>query len=355
MKRQVLTSVLVLTVLVGLSLSATLGVAAQEVVTVYGWSGDWDIWFEDWGRQFEKETGYKLQYISGGGLEMFSRIVNEQQDPSADVLLSSASYLFQANNMGLTVDIPWDQIPNAAYVSEQFKFPSVSVFGYDIFQLAYNHTAVKDSDVPRNWKDLAEAKFADKTMMRSPQADLTAWIWFALHDAYGEEMAWEYLLGMFKNSKVWAGTVGEVVQGLSMGEVVVSPASIGHIMLAVQQAGGTIAASVPEVNPVLMLNGLSPIKNAPNPEGAIAFINFFLDTYVQDFIMNIAGTSVAVNDKVELTNEALVEIGLGGVSLDEVLERAYTPDWMYWTFVEENGNTRLGNLSLEIEQRVRGL
>lgn len=355
MKRKVLTGVVVLAALLGLSLFSTVGVVAKEVVTVYGWSGDWDIWFEDWGRQFEKETGYKLQYVSGGGLEMFSRIVNEQQAPTADVLLSSASYLFQANNMGLTVDIPWDQIPNAAYVADQFKFPSVSVFGYDIFQLAYNYNAVDAANIPKNWKDLADAEWNGKVMMRSPQADLTAWIWFALNEEYGEEKAWEYLLGMFRNSKVWAGTVGEVVQGLSMGEVVVSPASIGHVMLSVQQAGGTIAASVPEVNPVLMLNGLSLIKNAPNTEGAIAFINFFLDTYVQDFIMNVAGTSVAVNSSVELTNQDLVAIGLGGVSLDEVLERAYTPDWLYWTFVEENGNTRLGNLSLEIETRVRGL
>jgi ABC-type Fe3+ transport system substrate-binding protein len=255
----------------------------------------------------------------------------------------------------LTVDIPWDQISNAAYVDDKFKFPSVSVFGYDIFQLAYNYKAVDAANVPKNWKDLAGPEWAGRVMMRSPQADLTAWIWFALNEEYGEEKAWEYLLGMFKNSKVWAGTVGEVVQGLSMGEVVVAPASIGHVMLSVQQAGGTIASSVPEINPVLMLNGLSLIKNGPNPEGAVAFINFFLDTYVQDFIMNIAGTSVAVNNRVELTNQDLVKVGLGGVSLEEVLERAFTPDWLYWTFVEENGNTRLGNLSLEIEARVRGL
>jgi len=355
MKRKVVSTILVLTALLGLSLFSTVAMFAQEVVTVYGWSGDWDIWFEDWGRQFEKETGYKLQYVSGGGLEMFSRIVNESANPKADVLLSSASYLFQAKNMGLTVDIPWDQIPNAAFVGEQFKFPSVAVFGYDIFQLAYNTKALDANSAPKNWADLADPKYAGQLMMRSPNADLTAWIWFALNDAYGEEKAWEYLLAAFKNSKVWAATVGEVVQGLSMGEVLVAPASIGHVMLAVQQAGGSIASSVPEINPVLMLNGLSPIKDSPNPEGAIAFINFFLDTYVQDFIMNIAGTSVAVNNKVELTNKDLVTIGLGGTPLDEVLSRAFTPDWLYWTEVEENGNTRLGNLSAEIEQRVRGL
>lgn len=355
MKRKMLSCLVVLVALMGISVFSPTALAAKGVVTVYGWSGDWDIWFEDWGAQFERETGYKLQYVSGGGLEMFSRIVNEQKAPTADVLLSSASYLFQANNMGLTVDIPWEQIPNAAYVSEQFKFPSVSVFGYDIFQLAYNYKAVDAAKAPKNWHDLADSDWAGRTMMRSPQADLSAWIWFALNEEFGEEQAWNYLLGMFKNSKVWAGTVGEVVQGLSMGEVVVAPASIGHIMLSVKQAGGTIASSVPEINPVLMLNGLSMIKNSPNPEGAVAFINFFIDTYVQDFIMNIAGTSVAVNSTVELTNNDLVEIGLGGTPLDEVLARAYTPDWVYWTFVEENGNTRLGNLSLEIERRVRGL
>ncbi|OUM99109.1 MAG: hypothetical protein BAA04_06510 [Firmicutes bacterium ZCTH02-B6] len=337
-----------------LTMAAAFPALANGVVTVYGWSGDWDLWFQDWGEKFERETGIKVQYVSGGGLEMFSRLVAEQGAPRADVFLSSGSYLFQAANMGLLESIDWSQVPNASQVADQFKYDKVAVFGYDVYQIAYNTRTVPAGSKPTRWEDLADPRYKGRVIQRTPESDLTAWIWMVLADQYGEEYAWEQLVAMFNNSNHWVGTVGEVVQALSFGEADLSPASIGHIMLAVQMAGGDVASAVPD-RPVLMLNGLGIVKNSPNPEGALKFVNFFLGEYVQDFIMNFAGTSMAVNSSVPLTNTALVRIGLGGVAVEDVLARAYLPDFAYWTEVLEDGTTRLGQLSEEIGRRVKGL
>lgn len=322
-------------------------------LTVYGWSGDWDLWFQEWGAVFERQTGIKIRYVSGGGLEMFSRVVNERNSPRGDILLSSASYLFQAQNMGLLDPIDWSKVRSAAVVDGRFKFPYVAVFGFDIYELAYNYERVPESMKPTAWEDLADPRWAGKLLMRSPGSDLMAWIWMALEQRYGEEKAWEYMMAMFRNAKLWAATVGEVVQALSLGEAVVGPASIGHIMLATKQAGGTVKGSVPERDPILMLNGLAIIKNGPNRKQAEKFIDFFLDTYVQDFIMNRVGTSLAVNRTVKLANEDLVRIGLGGTPVEEVLKRAYLPDWTDWTQVDASGRTKLGKLSAELDIRAK--
>ncbi|AKH99692.1 ABC-type Fe3+ transport system, periplasmic component [Hoeflea sp. IMCC20628] len=347
MKRLILAVTLALATL-------TTAVAQEKTVTIYGWSGDWDLWFSEWGDKFTDETGIKVQYVSGGGLEMYSRVLAEKDAPKADLLLSSASYLFQANNLGVLGNIAWDGMANAKDVDARFKFDSVGVFGYDIYHIAYNTSVVDVADAPKSWADLADPKWKDRVIQRTPASDLSAWIWMAIAANEGEDKAWETVLAMYENSSTWVSSSGEMVQSLALGEGDLGPASIGHIMLAANQAGAPIASAMPE-SPVLMLNGLGMIKDGPNAEGAAKFLDFFLGTYVQDFIMNKAGTSIAVNNAVELTNNDLVEIGLGGMTVSEVLEISYLPDWSHWTESVGEDKTRLGELSNEIDKRVKGI
>lgn len=320
-------------------------------VTVYGWSGDWDLWFKNWGAVFEKETGIKVQYVSGDGLAMMSRVVAEKDKPRADLLLSSASYLYQLKNMGLLEKVPWDKVVNAADVDSRFKDDSVAIFGYDVYHLAYNPKKLKAEEVPKTWSDLANPKWKGRILLRDPGSDLTAWVWMALADQYGKDKAFQITREMFGNAKSYASSAGQLVQALAAGEVDVAPASIGHIMLAVKQAGGNVSSAMPD-RPILMLNGLGIIKNSPNPEGAVKFLDFFLGTYVQEFIMNKAGTSIAVNSTVKLTNEDLVKIGLGGIAIPDVLKIAYLPDWNYWSELQGD-KTRLAILSAEIADQVK--
>lgn len=328
--------------------------AQSNTVTVYGWSGDWDLWFAQWGEKFKQDTGITVQYVSGGGLEMYSRVLAEKEAPKADLLLSSASYLFQAKNLGALRSIPWDSLQNAKDVDARFKFDAVAVIGYDIYHMAYSTTAIAAGDAPKKWADLANPKWKGRVIQRTPASDLTAWIWMALAKTEGEDMAWQTVLAMFKNSSTWVNSSGEMVQALALGEGDLAPASIGHVMLAVKQAGAPIASAMPET-PILMLNGLGLVKNSPNPEGAAKFLDFFLGQYVQDFIMNKAGTSIAVNNTVDLTNKDLVKVGLGGMPIDQVLDIAFLPDWTHWTETVADGQTRLGELSAEIDKRVKGI
>lgn len=332
--------------------SVLLSAVAQEVV-VYGWAGDWDLWFQEWGAKFEKETGIRVRYLSGSGLEMFSRVIAEKEYPRADLLLSSAAYLFQLQNMGLFADIPYEELSNAPYLAPAFKYKAVVVWGWDLYMIAYNEERVPPEDIPTRWQDLADPKFKGRLIVRPPASDLTAWIWIALADKYGEDVAWEVTLGMFKNAVLWAPSTGDLVSALVAGEGDVAPASFGHVMLAKYLWGAPISSSIPEL-PVLMLNGFGIIKGGPNFENAVKFLDFFLGPYIQDYIMNKLGTSISVNTTVELTNPRLIEL-LKGRSVDEVLEKAYVIDWPYWTQFVKDQQTRIGLLAQNVEERVKGL
>lgn len=334
--------------LVGVSIACF----AAEQVVVYGWAGDWDLWFKEWGAKFKEETGIEVLYLSGSGLEMFSRVIAEKDQPRADLLLSSAAYLFQLQNMGLFEPIPYGRLANAQYLDPRFKYPAVVIWGWDIYMIAYNQERIPPEDIPTKWQDLADPKFAGRLIVRPPTSDLTAWVWIPLADKYGEEVAWETVLGMFKNAVLWAASTGDLVSALVAGEGDVAPASLGHIMLARFLWGAPIAASVPDL-PVVMLNGFGIIKNCPHPDAAIKFLDFFLGSYIQDYIMNKLGTSISVNRTVALNNPKIAEIL--GTSIEDILARAYFIDWPYWTEFVEEGRTRIGVLCGEIDNRVKGI
>jgi len=341
--------VFLLLVLLGISLVSGW---AEEVV-IYGWAGDWDLWFQEWGARFEQETGIRVKYLSGSGLEMFSRVIAEKERPRADLLLSSAAYLFQLQNMGLFEPIPYEQLSNAPYIDPAFKYEAVVVWGWDLYIIAYNEERVPPEDIPRRWQDLADPKFKGRLIVRPPASDLTAWIWIPLADIYGEEEAWETTLGMFKNAVLWAPSTGDLVSALVAGEGDVAPASVGHIMLARYLWGAPISSSIPS-HPVVMLNGFGIIKGGPNPEGAVKFLDFFLGPYVQDYIMNKLGTSISVNAMVKLNNPQLIEV-LKGQNVDEILKIAYFIDWPYWTQFVEDQRPRIGLLAQQIEAKVKEL
>ncbi|MEM3434264.1 MAG: extracellular solute-binding protein [Candidatus Methanomethyliaceae archaeon] len=332
---------------------AVIGAFGEQQVVVYGWAGDWDLWFKEWGATFEAETGIKVLYMSGSGLEMYSRVIAEKDNPRADLLLSSAAYLFQLANMGLFEVLPYSKLVNAANVDERFKYERVVIWGWDLYMIGYNTERVSPEDIPTKWQDLANPKFKGRLIVRPPASDLTAWIWIPLADKYGEDVAWAVTLGMFNNAVLWAPSTGDLVSALVGGEGDVAPASFGHIMLARYLWGAPIAPSLPDY-PVVMLNGFGLIKGAPHPDAAVKFLDFFLGEYVQDYIMNKLGTSISVNQVVKLNNPQLTEL-MQGKSPQEILQQAYFIDWPYWTEFVGDQRTRIGLLAAEIERRVKGL
>jgi ABC-type Fe3+ transport system substrate-binding protein len=331
--------------------SAAPTAAQTSSLVVYGWAGNWDLWFEDWAGQFEDETGVQLSYISGSGPQMRQRIISENAAES-DVFIGTPGDSFSLASEGFLADIPWDELSNAEDVDPRFRFPNVGIWGYDLWEIGYNTTLVSGADVPKSWVDLSDPKYEGMLSMPDPSLDSNAWMWMTFEKAYGEEQAWDMLTKMFDNSVRLTTTPGEAERSVATGESAIAPLAMGNIMVAAGQAGGAVLGSPPEDGAFLMLNSISVMKNAPNKDNALKFVDFYFSPSVQNNIMNELGISIATNGTVELTNEDIAETGLGGSSVEDVLETAFIPDWLYWSELVD-GEPRITTLLNEIQERVR--
>ncbi len=324
---------------------------ASNNLVVYGWAGNWDLWFSNWAKQFEEETNIKLKYMSGQGAAMRQRIMTENASQS-DVFISTPGDAFTLASEGFLADIPWDSLSNSKDVDQRFRFKQVGIWGYDLWEIGYNTKQLSGADIPKKWTDLSDPKYKGKMSMPDPANDASAWMWMTFQKAYGDDKAWDMLTKMYGNSARLASTPGDSERAIATGEVSVSPLAMGNIMVAAEQAGGSVLGQPPEDGAFLMLNSITVMKNAPNRDNALKFLNFYFSPKVQANIMNELGISIATNGSVKLAKDNIAKTGLGGQTVDQVLKTAYTPDWPYWS-EKVSGTPRISTLLKDIQGRVK--
>jgi ABC-type Fe3+ transport system substrate-binding protein len=332
----------------GASSTAAAGNSAKlgGSITVYGWSGDWDLWFKTWASQFKAETGVTLNYISGAGATMRQRIVAEKASKS-DIFVGTPSDNYTLAQQGLLANIPWNQVPDASSIDPKFKGQQVAIWGYDMELLAYNTKYLTASQAPTSWADLADPKWNGKLGLSDPTQEGATRSALVMIQKYGKQKALSLISQMYKNAKLTYNTPGTEESALASGSAELEDTSMGSVMVMLKQAGASIKTVVPSEGAFLMLNSMSIMKNAPNPAGAAAFVKFFLSDAVQNDIMNQLGISIAVDSQVKVSNESLSE-GLGGETPADVLKTAYVPDWSSLVKTGSDGQSQLAELYTEI-------
>jgi ABC-type Fe3+ transport system substrate-binding protein len=315
-------------------------------ITVYGWSGDWDLWFKTWASQFKAQTGVTLNYISGSGTTMRQRIAAEKASKS-DIFIGTPSDNYTLAQQGLLADIPWNQIPDASSIDSKFKSQQVAIWGYDMELIAYNTKYLDVSQAPTSWAALADPKWNGKLGLNDPTQEGATRSALVMIQKYGQQKALSLISQMYKNAKLTYNTPGAEESALASGSAELEDTSMGSVMVMLNQAGASIKTVVPSEGAFLMLNSMGIMKNAPNPAGAAAFVKFFLSDAVQNNIMNELGISIAVDSQVKVTNKSLAA-GLGGETPADVLKTAYVPDWASLVKTNSDGQSPLATLYSEI-------
>nr|WP_106790310.1 extracellular solute-binding protein [Massilistercora timonensis] len=363
MKRRIFALVITLMMLVGLVGCSTQGEDQTEQqkqepeegesteLIVYGWSGNWDLWFADWAKEFEEEYGINIKYISGQGTAMRERIVAEDAAQS-DIFISTPGDAFLLGNQGYLADIPYEDIPSAADVDEGFKYPQVCIWGYDVYSIAYNPDFVSDDEAPKSWKELSEEKWAGQVGMPLITDDTASRPAMILEEAYGREEMLNMLEGMYKNSSVLFDTPGRMESAIATGQCMVSPLALGNCNVVINEAGGNVRLTNPEEGCFIMMNSMTIMKNAPHYDAAVKFMEFYLSPKRQNNIMNELGISIAVNNTVEMDSEAL-SVPLGDLTTQEIIDNAIFPDWEAWMVTDENDVTKYQELMNSMQERIK--
>ncbi|MFJ1574669.1 2-aminoethylphosphonate ABC transporter substrate-binding protein [Streptomyces sp. NPDC088182] len=197
----------------------------EKSVTVYSADGlkgeNGDGWYDQVFKDFEKETGIKVDYVEGGSGEVVQRAVREKSNTQADVLVTLPPFIQQADAKGLLQ--PYDprgaEHLDAAGRSADFTWTAV-VNNY--FGFIRNTKELKQA--PTTWEDLLDPAYKNKLQYSTPgvAGDGTAVVIKAMHDFGGKEPAMAYLKKLQANNVGPSSSTSKLAPKVDKGEILVA-------------------------------------------------------------------------------------------------------------------------------------
>ena len=258
---------------------ATTTIAAQaQTLTIYSPQGG-----DDRGAfitEKAEEAGFDIEFLGGGGGELFDRLIAEKSNPQADIVLGlvqPSMYQLKAEGMFEAFVPSW-----AADLGPDFKDAdgNFHMFWQTPIVLAYTD-ALTGGTIPTSWLDLDTPEYKDKFTVGSVTSQTTRMVlagllWRFADPATGEisQEGWDFLSGIYANSRVLAEGVdywqtvasGEMPIVLSWyGEVVNNAAANSVNVTFVDTEGGT----------PMVAESVGIIKGTNDLETAEKFVEWF--------------------------------------------------------------------------------
>lgn len=192
----------------GLTVALTLGVAGCGVFGGSDEPGDIQVYsarhydLEDAFVEFEKETGLKVDFISGDDAELRQRIKAEGADSPADIYMTvDAGNLWAAQQQGLLQPLDSQVLDDA--VPKQYRDPDDEWFGLALRArtVVYNPDKVDPSefDTVNTYAGLDDPKWKGRLCMRDSSEAYTQSLVAALIETYGEDEARKIVQGWVDN------------------------------------------------------------------------------------------------------------------------------------------------------------
>ena len=259
----------------GTSAPAQASAATGEKLVIYSTHPE-DL-LESIAEDFTAETGIEVEFINLKG-ELADRVRSEQANPQADIMFGgdTATYMVLDKEGCFAKSNPsW-----AANVDAAYKDPEGHWYGTyrTPMVLFYNTETLDAADAPKDWTDLADAKYKDQIVtrdaksssMRSTVAALVQYI----TATQGEEAAWNYIAALNDNIKNYYNSGSMMFQAIGKGEASISMAVINDVFKNRDNNGMPLEMVIPSSGAIVITDCVAQIENAPHPEAAAAFMEF---------------------------------------------------------------------------------
>ena len=323
--------------LLALPLTACGGTSAasdENVVTVYSADGlkgeNGDGWYDRVFKNFEKETGIKVEYVEGGSGEMVQRAAREKRNPQADVLVTLPPFIQQADTKGLLQKYA----PKGAdRVSGPDKAENGTWTAVVNNYFGFVHNTKELKQAPATWEDLLDGKYRNKLQYSTPgvAGDGTAVLIKAMHDFGGEKPAMEYLKKLQANNVGASASTGKLAPKVDKGELLVANGDVqmNHaqstsmpnlgIWFPAPEGGRPTTFALPYAA------GL--VTGAPHTENGRKLLDHLLSQKAQAQVSEIGGGFAARQDVKATDADA--------VALTKIMDgvEVFEPDW---NDIEEN-------------------
>lgn len=227
--------------------------------------------FED----FQKKFGIRVDNFHATGSPLGTRFASEADSgkPQADVLSLSESALF-AQHAKHFQELNEQNLPNYGLLGAEAKLNSglAITTNQASFVVGYNTGRVKQSDVPRTWRDLTDPKWKGETLFVDPRSSATYRLaYHVLRQRYPD------ILGKMAQNDLRVVESGTpAVQQLAAGSGSIAYIHYGAHALPLMAKGAPINYSTIEGPEMTRSVWLGAVKG-PHPNAARLFINYMTE------------------------------------------------------------------------------
>ena len=255
---------------------------------------------------FTEQTGIKVKLIEGKADELIERIKSEGANSPADILITvDAGRLWRAEQAGIFAPVASDVLTEK--IPANLRDPNNLWFGYSKRPrvIMYNKDKVDPAELS-TYEDLADPKWKGKFIVRSSSNIYNQSLVAGMIEEQGEAATAEWIEDLVANfARSPQGNDTSQIEDVAAGVADLTLANTYYLARyednpEVFEKVGIIFPNQDGRGTHVNISGAGLIKNAPNKENAIAFLEYLASESAQNFFASgnneypvVAGTPVA--------------------------------------------------------------
>jgi iron(III) transport system substrate-binding protein len=227
-------------------------------------------------KSFSQEYGIDAKYTRVSTSKYIATVLTEHQAGKliADVLQAPIPILEFLKDKGVLAS--YSSPAASGYPEWTRKDGIIQIFGIEYVALIYNKEQVKPADVPKRYEDLTDPKWKGKIVMADPASHATtiSWLIGLKENVFPSEDAWmKFVEGLAANNPMFVASFGPTPAPIESGEK-----QIGISMPKYIVTKAPAPLDWAKVDQPLMgtPRGIALTKNAPNPNAAKLFVDYWL-------------------------------------------------------------------------------
>jgi iron(III) transport system substrate-binding protein len=251
-------------------------------------------------KAFEQKYGISVELLEARASEVRERVRVEQ---AAGRFLGDVHHNGSTTTWLMTRDgnfQPHGLIPNIKNIVPPYEADDIRVPAEVIsYALMINRNLVKPADEPKSWKDILEPRWTGKILSDDYRALGGGAVFFVvMHDTFGKE----FLEKLATQKPVFSRDIANSERRVARGEYPL------YLPFSLQDTNTLKGLPIKPIVPVegrpYVRFDLAMLKNAPRPNAARLFMNFYLEPEQQIIYAN-AGYNPVVKGVIEKTIEEL--------------------------------------------------
>ncbi|MGA8759989.1 MAG: extracellular solute-binding protein [Stellaceae bacterium] len=283
---------------------------------------------------FEAKHNCKVYTTLGVTLEQIAALRATRNNPRYSVMFVDDVGVAMGKNEGLMEKLPVDEIPNMMRLLKRFVFYDGygAGFAMSTASLAYATQTTKPLET---YAELWDPKFRQRFLMETPKATqsvylLIAAVTLATGKPYAQaqyllDQAWPKMealkpnvLSIFQNE--------EAITQMIQGQADVAGLFYSKSVNPYNAKGAPVAMCYPREGTFAGINTCTLVKNAPDRELGIAFINWMLDPGVQQGLAEATLAAPTISG-LEFKPDVAKYIAYPESKMDEM--GIFSPDWNF--------------------------